>query len=77
MVGADGKRKGVLIVVDDFTRFTHLIVLDSLTSKEIADKFFDRVVSVYGTPLRVRTDAGREFMGDFRTLLTVLKVNHI
>ena len=45
-----GRRKSVLIMVDDFTRFTILVPLDRLDSASVRSAFLERVLAVYGRP---------------------------
>ena len=66
---SSGTQKSILIVVDDFTRFVLCIVLPKLNSKIVRNTFIERILTVYGKPQRVRTDAGKEFEGDFSSLL--------
>ena len=65
------------MIVDDFTRYVLCVVLPRLDSMAVRQAFLERVLSVYGRPERVRTDGGREFAGEFTTLMEALNIQHI
>lgn len=44
-------RKSVLVIVDDFSKFTLLLVLDRLDSKSVKEAFIRHVLSAYGRPV--------------------------
>lgn len=67
----------MLVAVDDFSRLTLLIMLPNLESKTVRDAVMDRIISVYGRPRRIRTDRGREFLGDFKEMLETLGIEHL
>ena len=64
-----GERASILIAVDDFTRYVLCIVLPKMDSHTVKEAFIERILTVYGKPQRVRTDLGKEFEGEFSTLL--------
>ena len=57
----DGTRKSILVMVDDFSKYVILVILDRLDSNTVKEAFIRHVLSAYGRPLRVRTDRGSEF----------------
>lgn len=73
----DGQRASVLIVVDDFTRYVICTLMPRLDSAAVRDVFVERILTPYGRPARVRTDAGREFAGAFAALLNTLGIEKI
>ena len=74
---SSGGRASILVAVDDFTRYVLCVVLPKLDSKAIRQAFVERILTVYGRPERVRTDGGREFAGEFATLLDTLNIQRI
>ena len=67
----------MLIAVDDFSRMSILVVLPNLESRTVRNAVMERIISVYGKPRRIRTDRGREFLGDFKEMLETLGIEHI
>ena len=63
--------------MDDFSRLTLLIIIPNLESRTIRNVVMERIVCIYGTPRRIRTDRGREFLGDFKTMLDMLGIEHL
>ena len=72
-----GNRVSILIAVDDFTRYVLCVVLPKLDSKATRQAFLERILTVYGRLERVRTDGGREFAGEFASLLEALNIQRI
>ena len=56
-----GRRKSILVIVDDFSRYVVLVPMCKLDSASVRDTFLQRILAVYGRPQQVRTDAGKEF----------------
>ena len=48
-----------------------------LDSNEVARVFTEKILTLYGRPLRVRTDNGSEFKGAFEALVEEAGVQHI
>ena len=71
---AGGARVTILVKVDNFSKFVILVPLMQLTSQAVAQAFLERILAVYGRPLRVRIDGGAEFMGEFRGLVQGLGI---
>ena len=59
----------VLVCIEHFTKWVELIPLPSKSSKDSARALLDGVLSRYGAPGEILTDQGREFQGEFQTLL--------
>ena len=55
----------MLVMVDDYSKFCILCLLDELDSNAVWDAFVSRVLCHYGKPYRVRVDSGPEFAGAF------------
>ena len=67
----------MLVIVDDFTRYVVAVPLPRVDSRSVRLAFVERILAVYGRPYRVRTDGGREFEGEFATLLSSLGIEKI
>ena len=67
----------MLVLVDDFSKFVLMKLVQPLTSEQVASTFLSEVVSVYGRPRRVRVDNGSEFLGDFESLMRLLDIQVI
>ena len=66
----------VLVRIEHFTKWVELIPLPSKSSKDAARALLDGVLSRYGAPGEVLTDQGREFQGEFQTLLSQHAITH-
>ena len=60
----------VLVCIEHFTKWVELIPLPSKSSKDAARELLNGVLSRYGALGEVLTDQGREFQGEFQTLLS-------
>ena len=59
----------MLVCIEYFTKWVELIPLPSKSSKDSARTLLEGVLSRYGAPGEVLTDQGREFQGEFQTML--------
>ena len=66
----------VLACIEHFTKWVELIPLPSKSSKDAARGMLDGVQSRYGAPGEILTDQGREFQGEFQTLLSQHEITH-
>ena len=66
----------VLVCIEHFTKWVELIPLPSKSSKDAARALLDGVLSRYGAPGEILTDQGREFQGEFQTLLSQHEITH-
>ncbi|KAK6172537.1 hypothetical protein SNE40_016172 [Patella caerulea] len=60
-------RKGnryILVLVDQFTKWTEAYPLPDQTAESVARKFVNEFISRFGVPLEVHTDQGRNFDSD-------------
>jgi transposase InsO family protein len=64
-------------MVDDFSKFTLLRVLENLQSATVAGTMNRDIVWAFGKPTQLRTDGGPEFRGDFRVLCEAYAITHI
>ena len=66
--------KVIMVITDDFSKFTRAFALPNHTAVTIADVFQDGWVSVFGAPREVHSDRGPEFESHtFRQLCGVFK----
>ena len=66
----------MLVCIEHFTKWVELIPLPSKSSRDAARGLLDGVLSRYGAPGEILTDQGREFQGDFQTLLAKHEITH-
>ena len=60
----------VLICIEHFIKWVELISLPSKSSKDATGGLLDGMLSRYGARGEILTDQGREFQGEFQTLLS-------
>jgi putative transposase len=58
---ADGRRFRILALVDDFTRVSPGILIDTSIPARKVTMFLDQICSIFGYPERIRVDNGPEF----------------
>ena len=63
-------------MIEHFSKWIELVALSDKFSEGAAYAFLDRVLSRFGAPTEVLTDQGREFLGEFQSLLEQTYVNH-
>ena len=68
----DTKFDSILVIVDKFTKYTHLILYnEKFTVKQIAQIILDRVIQHHGILETITLDRDRIFINNFwRTLMT-------
>lgn len=67
----------LLVAQDLCTRFLFLVPLKTKQAAEVAQAFWERVVTLIGPPDAVLVDGGGEFKGAFTRLLNRLGSNHV
>jgi hypothetical protein len=75
----------VLVIIDRFTRWVELCCIKGkigeekgdLNAKTTAKKILKRIVFRYGVPLKVLTDGGTSFRGEFDKCLQDHKIEHV
>ena len=66
----------VMVCIEHFTKWIELIPLPSKSSRDSARGLLEGVLSKYGAPGEILTDQGREFDGEFQTLLARHEITH-
>ena len=61
---ADRRHEFIIAFVDCFSRFTVLVPASNHTADTVSDALLRHVVPYFGTPRRLLSDHGREFVGD-------------
>ena len=67
---ADRRHEFIIAFVDCFSRFTILVPASNHTADTVSDALLRHVVPYFGTPRRLLSDRGREFVGDVWDKLT-------
>ena len=67
---ADRRHEFIIVFVDCFSRFTILVPASNHTADTVSDALLRHVVPYFGTPRRLLSDRGREFVGDVWGKLT-------
>ena len=67
---ADRRHEFIIVFVDCFSRFTILVPASNHTANTVSDALLCHVVPYFGTPRRLLSDRGREFVGDVWGKLT-------
>ena len=67
---ADRRHEFIIVFVDCFSRFTILVPVSNPTADTVSDALLRHVVPYFGTPRRLLSDCGREFVGDVWGKLT-------
>jgi transposase InsO family protein len=75
-IGADGKKRYIMVMIEHFSKHVELAVLTSKDSAETAQVFLDRVIARFGAPAEVVTDQGKEFQGEFDVLMRQCFIDH-
>ena len=58
----DGKgTKDVLVITDHFTKFAIAVPTTNQTAKVVAEALWDNLISIYGWPMRLHSDQGKDF----------------
>ena len=61
---ADRRREFLIVFVDCYSRYTILVPASNHTANTVSDTLLCHVVPYFGTPRRVLSDLGREFVGE-------------
>ena len=61
---ADRRHEFVIVFVDCFSRYTVLVPASNHTAKTVSEALLRHVVPYFGTPRRLLSDRGREFVGE-------------
>ena len=67
---ADRRHEFIIVFVDCYSRFTILVPASNHTADTVSDALVRHVVPYFGTPRRLLSDRGREFVGDVWGKLT-------
>ena len=67
---ADRRHEFIIVFVDCYSRFTILVPTSNHTADTVSDALLRHVVPYFGTPRRLLSDRGREFVGEVWGKLT-------
>ena len=67
---ADRRHEFLIVFVDCFSRYSILVPASNHTASTVSDALLRHVVPYFGTPRRLLSDRGREFVGEVWTKLT-------
>ena len=67
---ADRRHEFIIVFVDCYSRFTILVPASNHTAATVSDALLRHVVPYFGTPRRLLSDRGREFVGEVWGKLT-------
>ena len=67
---ADRRHEFIIVFVDCYSRFTILVPASNHTADTVSDALLRHVVPYFGTPRRLLSDRGREFIGEVWGKLT-------
>ena len=67
---ADRRHEFIIVFVDCYSRFTVLVPASNYTADTVSDALLRHVVPYFGTPRRLLSDRGREFVGEVWGKLT-------
>ena len=70
------RNRYVLVCIEHFTKWVELIPLPSKSSIDAAGGPMECVLSRYGAPGEILTDQGREFQGEFATVIAKHEITH-
>jgi hypothetical protein len=74
-VKSEGGNKYILTVIDGFSKFALAIPIKSKKATVVAKALLERVFSIFGFPLRLHSDQGKEFVNEI--LEELCKLNGI
>ena len=61
---ADNRQEYLIVFVDCYTRYTILVPASNHTANTVSEALLRHVVTYFGTPRRLLSDRGREFVGN-------------
>ena len=61
---ADRRHEFLIVFVDCYSRYTILVPASNHTASTVSDALLRHVILYFGTPRRLLSDRGREFVGD-------------
>ena len=67
---ADRRHEFLIVFVDCYSRYTILVPASNHTANTVSDALLHHVVPYFGTPRRLLSDRGREFVGEVWNKLT-------
>ena len=67
---ADRRQEFLIVFVDCYSRYTILVPANNHTASTVSDALLRHVVPYFGTPRRLLSDRGREFVGEVWAKLT-------
>ena len=67
---ADRRHEFLIVFVDCYSRYTILVSASNHTVNTVSDALLRHVVPYFGTPRRLLSDRGREFVGEVWSKLT-------
>ena len=67
---ADRQHEFLIVFVDCYSRYTVLVPASNHTANTVSDALLRHVVPYFGTPRRLLSDRGREFVGEVCSKLT-------
>ena len=67
---ADRRHEFIIVFVDCFSRYTILVPTSNHTANTVSEALLRHVVPYFGTPCRLLSDRGREFVGEVWASLT-------
>ena len=75
---ADHRHEFLIVFVDCYSRYTILFPASNHTANTVSDALLRHVVLYFGTPRRLLSDRGREFVGEvWGKLMSSLGVQHV
>ena len=60
----DHRHEFLIVFVDCYLRYTILVPASNHTANTVSDALLRHVITYFGTPRRLLSDRGREFVGD-------------
>jgi hypothetical protein len=66
----------VLVMIDHFSKWLELVPLSNCNNEGAAYPFLDIMFNKFGAPIKVFTDQGTKFRGDFQDLCEKPLINH-
>ena len=68
--------KNILVISDYYTKWTHAVAIPDQTALTVADKLMTEFIAIFGVPIQIHTDQGRNFESHlFKQVCEILKIN--